>query len=167
LVASGLQPSLSVVLCLGGFEVQAMVAASIDARGGPDPFNLVVNGEAGQYIRALEQIVGRRWLTALPAKSDEEVLRLVRSGVPHGVMLDEAATEVEPLRLLRTIRRENQTLLVVLLTRHSDRHWLQEALGLTAFSVVIKPLRLEELLVQVHRMMVRLDAAIRRGRPLE
>ncbi len=33
---------------------------------------------------------------------------------------------------------------------------MEEALRLAAFSVIIKPLRLEELLVQVHRMMVRM-----------
>ncbi len=50
---------------------------------------------------------------------------------------------------------------MVLLTGRTDRRWLEEALRLAAFSVVSKPLRLEELLVQIHRMMSRLDAALR------
>jgi DNA-binding NtrC family response regulator len=129
-----------------------------------DPFNLVVNGEAGEYLDALGRIVGRGLLVAHPVRTDTEVLQLVQAGVPDAVVLDEAATQVEALRLLRMIRRLNQQLLVVLLTSHNDRRWLEEALRLTAFSVVLKPLRLEELLAQVHRMMVRLDAALREER---
>ncbi len=142
--------------------VLEMVAASA-YYGHGEPFGLVVNGEAGDYIAALEQIVGRRWLATFPARSDKEVLQLVQTGVPDAVVLDEAATELEPLRLLRMIRQVNGTMLVVLLTCHNDRRWLEEALRLTAFSVVVKPLRLEELIAQIHRMMVRLDAAIRKG----
>ena len=55
------------------------------------------------------------------------------------------------------------TVLVVLLTGRSEPRWLQEALRLAAFSVVSKPLRLEELLRQIHRMMLRLDAYLRRA----
>ena len=139
-----------------------MVAARLhdDERSGP--FSLVVSGEAGDYVGALEQIVGRRWLQTFPAGSDGEMLELVRSGVPDAVVLDEEATQIEPLRLLRMIRQVNQSLLVVLLTCRTDRRWLEEALRLAAFSVVSKPLRLEELIAQIHRMMIRLDEVIRR-----
>ena len=139
-----------------------MVASRMH-HGQAGPFSLVVNGEAGDYVGALQQIVGPRWLRTYRAGSDGEVLQLVQAGVPDAVMLDEAATQLEPLRLLRTIRQVNPSLLVVLLTCRTDRRWLEEALRLTAVSVVAKPLRLEELLAQIHRMMVRLDAAIRRG----
>lgn len=127
------------------------------------PLSLLVNGEAGDYVEALEQIVGHPWLRTYRVRSDNEMLQLVREGVGDAVVLDEAATELDPLRMLRMIHRLNEALLVVLLTRRSDRRWMEQALRLTAFSVVIKPLRLEELLAQIHRMMVRLDAAIRKG----
>ncbi len=139
-----------------------MVAARLHDDGRSGPFSLVVSGEAGDYVGALEQIVGRRWLQTFPAGSDGEMLELVRSGVPGAVVLDEEATQIEPLRLLRMIRQVNQSLLVVLLTCRTDRRWLEEALRLAAFSVVSKPLRLEELIAQIHRMMIRLDEVIRR-----
>jgi len=126
------------------------------------PFGLVVNGEAGRYISALRMIVGPRWLETYPARDDGEVLQLVRQGVPDAVVLDDEATEVDPLKLLRRIRRLNEMTLVVLLTGRTDRLWLEEALRLAAFSVVVKPLRLEELLVQIHRMMIRMDMLLRR-----
>jgi len=92
------------------------------------------------------------------------MLQLVQSGLPDALVLDEEATELDPLRLLRMIRRLNQGVLVVLVTGKRDRRWLEEALRLAAFSVVSKPLMLEEMLLQIHRMMVRLDALIRRAR---
>jgi len=52
---------------------------------------------------------------------------------------------------------------VVVLTTRTDRRWLEDALRLTAFSVVIKPLGLEELLRQIQRMMHRLDEMLRGG----
>ena len=46
---------------------------------------------------------------------------------------------------------------MVVVTRRRDRRWLEHALRLAAFSVVAKPLELEELLRQIQRMMARLS----------
>jgi DNA-binding NtrC family response regulator len=129
-----------------------------------NPFGLVVNGEAGEYAEALAQIVGPRWIETYRVSSDGEVIGLVQAGLADAVVLDEAVAEIDVMSLLRMIRRLNESLLVVLLARNPDSRRLEEALSLAAFSVVIKPLRLEELLVQIHRMMVRLNTNIRRDR---
>jgi DNA-binding NtrC family response regulator len=126
------------------------------------PFGLVVSGEAGDYADALAQIVGPRWLQTYKVDSGGEVLSLVQAGVADAVVLDEAVTEIDVLALLRMVHRLNEALLVVLLAVSPDRRRLEEALRLAAFSVVAKPLRLEELLVQIHRMMVRIDTTVRR-----
>ena len=131
----------------------------------PGPFGLGVTGEGEQYLQALRLIVGPTWLRTYQVDSDREVLQLVRSGEADALLLDEEAIAVDGLKLLRTIRRFNDSMLVVLLTEHTERRWLEEALRLAAFSVVIKPLRLEEMLVQIHRMMVRLDAVLRGPAP--
>ena len=134
-----------------------MGAQALRGPGSRERLGLVVNGEAGDYIRALDLIIGPQWLETYPVRSDQEVIELVQGGAADAVVLDEAATEIDALRLLRIIRRLNDTLLVVLLTCRSDRRWLEEALRLVA-----KPLELEELLMQVYRMMVRLNASLRR-----
>ena len=141
-----------------------MVASALkaDLRG---PFGLAVSGEGEQYLHALQQIVGPEWLEAYRVDSDREVLRVVQFGLADAVMLDEDAIDVDGLKLLREIRRVDETVLVVLLTARAERRWLEEALRLAAFSVVIKPLRLDEMLVQIHRMMVRLDAVLRGDAP--
>ena len=138
-----------------------VAAAAQDIRR--NPFSLVVSGEAGEYADALDKIVGPVWLETYRVRTDREVLQLVQAGRADAVVLDEAVTELDVLRLLRMIHRVNQTLLVVLLTGLSEPRWLQEALRLAAFSVVSKPLRLEELLRQIHQMMLRLDAYLRRA----
>ena len=139
-----------------------MVAAAMHIRP-RGPFSLVVSGEASQYSEALEKIVGHTWLVTHQVLSDEQVLEIVQEGRADAAVLDTAATQLEPLRLLRMIRQMQRAMPVVLLTNRSDRRWLQEALRLAAFSVVSKPLRLEELLFQIHRMMIRLDATLRRA----
>ncbi|MCD4699888.1 MAG: response regulator [Phycisphaerae bacterium] len=128
------------------------------------PFGLVVSGEAGEFADALSLIVGPRLLETYRVDSDGEVIHLVQAGLADAVVLDEAVAEIDVLALLRMIRFMNESLLVVLLTTRSDRRSLAEALRLAAFSVVTKPLRLEELLAQIHRMMVRLDTTIRKDR---
>jgi DNA-binding NtrC family response regulator len=126
------------------------------------PFGLVVTGEAGTWQPALEQIIGSNWVRTIPAVGDVELIRLVQSGEADAAVLDEEAHwDTGVLQILRMIRRVNAELPVVVLTRRSDRRMLEDALRLAAFSVVAKPLELEELLRQLRRMMLRLEAALR------
>ena len=50
---------------------------------------------------------------------------------------------------------------VVIVSSRRDRRWLEAALRMAAFSVVAKPLQLEELLRLIHRLMNRLDVMLR------
>jgi len=128
------------------------------------PFSLVVSGEAEAWRRALEMIVGPRWLHTYEVRGDGELLEVVEAGLADAAVLDEDADwGVDVLHLLRMIRRLDAMLPVVVVTRRTDRRWLQTALQLTAFSVVAKPLELEELLRQIRRMMVRLEQMLREG----
>ncbi len=127
------------------------------------PFSLVVTGEAESWLPALHQIVGSDYLVPRPVSDDRELLDVVGSGQADAAVLDDAAQwDLDALQLLRMIRRVNRTLPVVVVTGRRDRHWLEDALRLTAFSVVTRPLALEELLRQIARMMSRLDEVLRR-----
>ncbi len=127
------------------------------------PFNLVVTGEAQTWLPALHQIVGAEYLVPRPVSDDKELLDVVGSGEADAAVLDDGAQwRLDALQLLRMIRRVNRTLPVVVVTGRRDRHWLEDALRLTAFSVVTRPLELEELLRQIARMMCRLDKMLRR-----
>ena len=126
------------------------------------PFGLVVSGEAERLQPALQRIVGPSWIRTFQVDGENELLEVVESGVADAAVLDDAADwTVDVLQLLRMIRRLDEMLPVVVLTRHHDRRWLENALRLTAFSVVTKPLRLEDLLRQVQRIMIRIDMTLR------
>lgn len=126
------------------------------------PFSLVVTGEAESWLPALEMIVGPQWLATYQVRGDRELLDVVRSGVADAAVLDdEVDWSLDVLRLLRLIRRVNRLLPVVVISSRTDRIWLEDALRLTVFSVVAKPLQLEDLLRQIQRMMTRLDQMLR------
>ncbi|MCD6364288.1 MAG: response regulator, partial [Planctomycetes bacterium] len=134
---------------------RAMVAA-VNQRSGP--FGLVVTGEAEDWVGALELIVGPNVLVPYKVSSGPELLDVVQSGTADAAVLDDAAEwSVDVLQLLRMIRRLDAQLPVVVVTARRDRRLLEDALRLTAFSVVVKPLALEELLRQIRRMMIRVD----------
>ena len=128
------------------------------------PFSLVVTGEAEGWLPAIHRIVGSEYIVPKRVSDDRELLDVVGSGQADAAVLDDAAQwHLDALQLLRMIRRVNRTLPVVVVTGRRDRHWLEDALRLTAFSVVTRPLELEELLRQIARMMHRLDETLRRG----
>jgi DNA-binding NtrC family response regulator len=128
------------------------------------PFGLVVTGEAEVWQDALQQIVGPEWLRTYQVRCGNELLQVVKSGVADAAVLDDRAhLGLDVMHILRMIRRVDSALPVVVVTTGVDRRTLENALRLTAFSVVARPLELEELLRQIRRMMVRLDQMLRYG----
>jgi len=126
------------------------------------PFNLVVTGEAESWVPALEQIVGPEWVLPHRVSDDSQLLNMVESGLADAAVLDDAVGwGIDVLRLLRIIRQLDALLPVVIITEKQDRRWLEDALRLAVFSVVARPLELEELLRQIQRMMFRLDSMLR------
>jgi DNA-binding NtrC family response regulator len=131
-----------------------------------EPLNLVVTGEAETWLPTLEQIVGPELLRPHHARDERDLLDVVRRGEADAAVLDdEIQWDVNVLQLLRMIRRINVTLPVAIVTTHTDRRWLEDALRLAAFSVLTKPLQLESLLQQIQRMMLRLDHMLRNHPP--
>ena len=124
----------------------------------PRPLSLIVTGEAQWWLPALEKIVGPALLAPCRVSGDDELIEVVQSGRADAAVLDdEAEWSLDVLKLLRMIRRFDAALPVVVLTRRRDRRILEDALRLAAFSVVVKPLALEELLRQIQRIMSRID----------
>ena len=140
------------------------MVSSMQIDSGRGPMGLAVTGEAQWWLPALETIIGPKLLKPVQVDSDRELLDVVRSGaVDAAVLDDEAQWSVDVLKLLRMIRRLDSDLPVVVVTKRNDRRLLEDALRLTAFSVVVKPLALEELLRQIQRMMARIDRRLRSG----
>ena len=127
-----------------------------------DPMKLVVTGEAEEWLGALGRIVPDRWLHPRRVRNDHELIEVVRTGNADAAVLDEdSGWDIDVLKLLRVIRRLDARLPVVIITSHTDRRWLEDALRLTAFSVVVRPLEFETLLRQIHQIMKRLHRILR------
>lgn len=130
------------------------------------PFGLVVTGEAESWLPALDSVIGPQWVRPYRVGDDRELLDVIQAGLADAAVLDEEAKwDLDVLQLLRMIRRLDRMLPVVVVTRHRERIWLENALSLAAFSVVVKPLEFEELLRQIQRMMSRLDRMLREENP--
>jgi DNA-binding NtrC family response regulator len=138
-----------------------MVAALNDWKG---PLALAVSGEAESWLPAVEAIVGSRFLVTYRVSRDSELLEVIRERLADAAVLDEEVHwPLTALQVLRMVRRVDPLLPVVMVARQPDRRWLEDALRLEAFSVVTKPLALEELLRQIQRIMARLDQTLRNG----
>ena len=128
------------------------------------PFRLVVTGESKSWLPALETLVGAQWVQPCPVGSDGELMTVVQNGQADAAVLDdEVDWSLDVLRVLRMIRRLDATFPVVVVTRQRDRHHLQAMLELRAYSVLARPVELEQLLRQIHGMMIRLDQVLRGG----
>jgi len=126
------------------------------------PFGLVVTGQAESWQPALEQIVGRQWLITYRVHGRDELLQVVKDGVADAAVLDDQADMgMDVMQMLRLIRRVDAMLPVVVVSGQVDRRFMENALKLAAFSVVQRPLALEELLRQLSRIMQRLDGMMR------
>ncbi len=127
-----------------------------------EPFGLVVSGEAESWGAALDKIIGPDLLRTYYVDNDRQLLRVVKDGLADAAVLDDSTHwNLDVLQLLRMVHRLDAVLPVVVVTTHRDRRWLEHALRLTAFSVVVKPLELEELLRQIQKMMLRIDQMLR------
>ncbi len=129
-----------------------------------DPFELVVAGEAEDWLPTLGRVVAQRWLHARRVGSGRELLEVVDRGEIDAAVIDDACPwDTDVLDLLRVVRQMNDSLPVVVVTKHTDRRWLEKALGLDVFSVVVKPLEFEPFVRQIYGIMVRLNEELRRG----
>lgn len=128
------------------------------------PFRLLLTGEAGSWLPALQAIVGPRWVQPHRVASGDELLEAVRSQeVDAAVIDDQVGWAIDILRLLRTIRRLDARLPVVVVTSIRDRRRMQAMLELRAHSVLGHPVEFEQLVRQIHSMMVRLDRMLHDG----
>lgn len=126
------------------------------------PLELVVTGEVEGWLPTLQKIVGPQWLHTRRVRSDHELLEVVRTGqVDAAVLDDECPWDLDVLRMLRMIRQVNSKMQVVVVTKHTERQWMETALRLAAFSVVSKPLKFEPLIKQIHGIMKKLHMELK------
>lgn len=114
----------------------------------------------------MAQLIGPKYVQPYMVNGDEELIGIVKARQADAAVLDDQVDwGLDVLRMLRMIRRLDAQLPVVVVTGHRDRRYLQSALELRAYSVVARPLALEQLIRQIHGMMAQMERMLRTGRP--
>ena len=72
-------------------------------------------------------------------KNGREALDVYREKQPDAILLDICMPEINGLEVAKQIRDENETVPIIMLTGHSDRERLLEAVGLKLEAYLVKP----------------------------
>lgn len=102
----------------------------------------------------LAEFFQKRGYQVVTAATAEEATRLADETPQHLVILDIALADADGLELLRSLKQKHPALPVIMLTGMGfDDELLQEALQNGASGYVSKALSLEQLLMEVHRVL--------------
>ncbi len=123
------------------------------------PHRVLVIEDEPSYVDALEVALGNEGFSVESARDGRAGLRSVRERVPDVVVLDLMLPGLAGLDVLRRIRQEGGTPVVVVSAKAAESD-VVSALELGADDYLIKPYSLREL-------VARLRAALRRSHPVE
>lgn len=121
------------------------------------PLILIVEDER-DIAEILEAFLRQRGFSTEWARDGEEALRLFRSAAPDLVLLDLLIPRIDGLEVIRTIRRESQTPVIMLSARSEE---IDKVLGLElgADDYITKPFRPLEVVARINAVLRRYQAA--------
>jgi two-component system OmpR family response regulator len=114
-----------------------------------DKWKVLLVDDEEEFLTTLAERLELRGIQVKTATSGEEALRLIEADPPQVVVLDVLMPGLGGLEVLRLIKVGNPQLPVILLTgRGSTREGI-EGMRLGAFDYLMKPLKLDELIVKM------------------
>ncbi|MFH1243557.1 MAG: response regulator [Pseudomonadota bacterium] len=114
-----------------------------------DKWKVLLVDDEEEFVTTLAERLELRGIQVKTATSGEEALRLIEADPPQVVVLDVLMPGLGGLEVLRLIKVGNPQLPVILLTgRGSTREGI-EGMRLGAFDYLMKPLKLDELIVKM------------------
>src|SRR5690625_4385004 len=121
------------------------------------PLILIVEDER-DIAEILEAFLRQRGFSTEWARAGEEALRLFRAAAPDLVLLDLLIPRIDGLEVIRTIRRESQTPVIMLSARSEE---IDKVLGLElgADDYITKPFRPLEVVARINAVLRRYPAA--------
>lgn len=121
------------------------------------PLILIVEDER-DIAEILEAFLRQRGFSTEWARDGEEALRLFRAAAPDLVLLDLLIPRIDGLEVIRTIRRESQTPVIMLSARSEE---IDKVLGLElgADDYITKPFRPLEVVARINAVLRRYQAA--------
>jgi two-component system OmpR family response regulator len=114
-----------------------------------DKWKVLLVDDEEEFVTTLAERLELRGIQVKTATSGEEALPLIEADPPQVVVLDVLMPGLGGLEVLRLIKVGNPQLPVILLTgRGSTREGI-EGMRLGAFDYLMKPLKLDELIVKM------------------
>jgi len=117
--------------------------------------SLLITDDDAEFRATLREVFQPRGFHTLLAGDGEEALKIVRSQPVHLLLLDVHMPKLGGLETLRAIRRFRAMLPCILMSARLDQMILEQARREHAFSVLAKPITLEQLTNTVRRALRR------------
>jgi DNA-binding NtrC family response regulator len=115
-----------------------------------DSFRTLVVDDEEDFLETLVNRLNRRNIETSGVRSGEEALELMKKKLFDVVILDiKMPGGIDGIETLREIRKIQPLAEVILLTGHASVETSIEGMKLGAFDYLLKPVRLEELLVKL------------------
>ena len=80
------------------------------------------------------------------ANDGEEAYEIYKSNNPDIILSDIHMPKIDGIEFVKNIRKENRTIPIVMITAHTDRKYLLEAVELHMEKYIVKPIEIDELL---------------------
>ena len=111
--------------------------------------------EKDAWATTFRKLLEPQGVVTVAAHTGREALRLIESGAIHVAVLDQQMPQLNGMAVIRRMRELPAAPPTILLADHLTNHLMQEALGLSVFSVMSKPVNWAMLLDALARVMKR------------
>jgi len=124
-----------------------------------DMFRILVVDDEIDFLETIIKRLEKRELSAVGVESGEEAIKLVQEQLFDVVLLDvKMPGGMDGIETLREIKKIKPLVEVVLLTGHASVETSIEGMKLGAFDYLLKPIKLEDLMLKLAAAFQRKDA---------
>jgi len=116
------------------------------------PSILIVDDEPS-IIRSLSGLLSDEGFEVLTASNGYEALKIIEAELPDLVLLDIWMPGIDGIETLKEIKKNDQTVQVIMITGHGTIETAVEATKLGAFSFIEKPLSFDKIVVAINNAL--------------
>ena len=113
--------------------------------------NLLYVEDDEEIIEDIDFFLKRHFSEITIAKDGEKALELFEEKKPDIIILDINIPKINGLKVAAKIREVNKKIPIIFLTAFSDKENLLQAINLHAFSYLIKPFKIDELINAINK----------------
>ena len=121
----------------------------------PSRLNVLLPAVADNWHMIVSRLLEPQGIQTLAARTGREALRIVESGNVDVVVLEYEMPQLNGMQVIRRMADMSVRPPTILLADRLSNHLLQEALGMHVFSVLSKPVDMNQLLDSIARVIRR------------